>query len=150
MAGYRTRTHTDGRPRLYRFVKPADTDAPVMLELFARRPEHVIAPEDVLFTRISSDDATSSLSAILLDDDCFAFILRGRVVIGGVPVVRAEYLVPLKASAWLDLSERRTGGEAIDARDVSKCAFAQYARLSPGGTLEQRSHGHGRRGWYGG
>jgi hypothetical protein len=31
-----------------------------------------------------------------------------------------EQLIPLKARAWLDLSERKTNGEPIDSRDIRK------------------------------
>ncbi|HPO02929.1 MAG TPA: hypothetical protein PL077_06260, partial [Treponemataceae bacterium] len=31
-----------------------------------------------------------------------------------------EYLIPMKAKAWLDLTERKSNGEQVDSRDISK------------------------------
>lgn len=48
------------------------------------------------------DEDTSSLSAILLNDDFYNFMLQGRAVVDGISVLRAEYLIPFKMFAWLD------------------------------------------------
>ena len=37
-----------------------------------------------------------------------------------VTVLGPEYLIPFKAKAWLDLSERKSKGEQVDSRDVRK------------------------------
>lgn len=34
--------------------------------------------------------------------------------------MNAEHLIPLKVSAWLDLSARQQAGEAVDSRNVRK------------------------------
>ena len=39
---------------------------------------------------------------------------------GGLSWVGAECLIPLKAKAWLDLSERRESGENVDSKTVRK------------------------------
>jgi len=38
----------------------------------------------------------------------------------GITVARPEYLIPLKIKAWLDLSERRSRGESVDSRNITK------------------------------
>ena len=38
----------------------------------------------------------------------------------GLPIVRAEHLIPLKARAWLDLSARQQSGTTVDQRDIRK------------------------------
>ena len=60
----------------------------------------------------------SSLSAILLDNDYYKFILENRVITEGMPVIAAVGLIPLKALAWLNLKESKQAGEQIDSRDI--------------------------------
>ncbi len=109
-----------GKPRFYRFQKPADERYPAMIELFARAPEGLSPAKGSLLTPIPLDEAVSSLSAILLDDTYYAFILAGRREMGGLSCVGEDRLIPLKAAAWLDLTARKDQGAAIDARDVRK------------------------------
>jgi hypothetical protein len=73
-------------------------------------------------TPIPFDDAVSSLSAILLDDDYYAFIMTGRREVDGLPRVGEDRLIPLKAVAWLELSARKERGEPVDAKNVRKHA----------------------------
>ena len=56
---------------------------------------------------IHIDDDVSSLSAILLNDDFYNFMMEGRTLIDGISVLRAEYLIPFKMYAWLDLGKRK-------------------------------------------
>jgi hypothetical protein len=106
----------------YRFQKPADERFPVMLELFCRAPEGVNLAEGGHLTPIPIDEAAASLSAILLDDAYYEFILAGRKEVDGLPWVGEDRLIPLKASAWLDLGERQAKGEPVDSKNVRKHA----------------------------
>ena len=45
---------------------------------------------------IHVDDDTSSLSAILLNDDFYKFMMAGRRVVDGIGVLGAEHLIPFK------------------------------------------------------
>jgi hypothetical protein len=65
-------------------------------------------------------DELSSLSAILLDDDYYRFIIAGRYLLADLPCLKPEYLIVLKAKAWIDLKLRRENGEAIDRSDINK------------------------------
>lgn len=120
----RTYSSADNEPQprrtLYRFRTPQVPDYPAMLELFARQP--LDNPPQGHLTRIAAHDEGSSLSAILLLPDYYRVILDHREVRDGLPVVRPEGLIPLKAKAWLDLSERRARGEPVDGRTVRKHA----------------------------
>lgn len=69
---------------------------------------------------LSDDEEISSLSAILLDDDYYQCIQSGRIVIDDVPVLGAEFILPFKARAWLDLSQRKQAGERIDSKAIKK------------------------------
>ena len=93
-----------------------------MLELFCRAPYGIKLAEGNHLTPIPIDEAAASLSAILLDDAYYEFILAGRKKVDGLPWVGEDRLIPLKASAWLDLSERHATGEAVDSKSVRKHA----------------------------
>jgi hypothetical protein len=111
-----------GKPALYRFQKPADARYPAMLELFCRAPQGISLAEGSHLTPIPIDEAVASLSAILLDDDYYAFILGGRRETDGLPWVGEDRLIPLKAVAWLDLRARQEKGEAVDTKNIRKHA----------------------------
>lgn len=111
-----------GKPTFYRFQKPADARYPAMLELFCRAPDGIALAAGSHLTPIPIDEAVASLSAILLDDDYYAFILGGRRETNGLPWVGEDRLIPLKAVAWLDLMARQERGEAVDGKNIRKHA----------------------------
>ena len=117
---YATRERSSGKPQFYRFQKPAEPNYPAMLELFSRSPDGLVLAADAHLTPIPIDEAVSSLSAILLDADYYAFIMAGANVLNGIACVGTDRLIPLKANAWLDLRERVAKGEPVDARNVRK------------------------------
>lgn len=120
---YEIRQASDtGKPVFYRFQKPGDERFPVMLELFCRVPDGIKLAEGSHLTPIPIDEAVASLSAILLDDAYYEFILAGRKEVDGLPWVGEDRLIPLKASAWLDLSERQAKGEHVDTKNIRKHA----------------------------
>jgi hypothetical protein len=120
---YETRQVSEtGKPSFYRFIKPRDERFPVMLELFARAPDGLKPAEGSHLTPIPLDEAVASLSAILLDEAYYAFIMGGRRETDGLPWIGEDRLIPLKAVAWLELDTRRRNGEKVDARDVRKHA----------------------------
>ena len=118
--GYARREGSAGPRRYYRFQHPTDDAFPAMLELFSRSPDGIVVPDGVVLTPIPADSDVSSLSAILLDDTYYEWVIAGRRAIADVPAVGAEHLIPLKARAFLDLSVRRERGERVDRRDVKK------------------------------
>jgi len=66
------------------------------------------------------DDEVSSLSAILMDDDYYAFVMERRVIIHGLAVIKADALIPLKARAFVDLADRKARGEPVDSKNIKK------------------------------
>ena len=76
----------------------------------------------------------SSLSAILLDEDYYAFIQAGKGVVDGLAVASPERLIPLKALAWMNLSARKADGEKVDGRHIRKHrndVFRLYRVIDP-------------------
>lgn len=102
----------------YRFTEPK-AGYPVMIELFSRKPGYHLDVEEGIIP-IHIDDDTSSLSAILLNDDFYNFMLEGRKIIAGVSVLAENYIIPFKMYAWLDLKRRKEDGEHVNERDYKK------------------------------
>jgi hypothetical protein len=118
--GYEHRQASTDKRIFYRFNKPTDETFPFMLELFSRAPDGINPPSDVHLVPIPTDDEVYSLSAILLDTDYYGFLHQHKTIIDGVSVLAATGLIPLKAKAWLDLSERKAKGEQIDSKNIKK------------------------------
>lgn len=128
------------KPCLYRFQKPLDTDFPYMLELFARVPDGLDFVPPGHLTPIPMDAQVSSLSAILLDDDYYHFVLSARQHRHGMPSwVGEDCLIPLKAIAWMEMNERLRQGADIKAKVINKHlddVVQLSALLRPGDVLE--------------
>ena len=118
--GYQHKNKSNGQPQFYRFTNPGRPGFPLMIELFSRRADAIELPADAVLTPLPLDDDLSSLSAILMDDDYYSFLQAGRTVIDGIPILDAAHLIPLKAKAWLDWSDRKAAGEAVDSRHIRK------------------------------
>lgn len=76
--------------------------------------------ENMVLTPLPIDEAVSSLSAILLNDEYYELLRHGQVILDGIPVLKATCLIPFKAKAWLDLSDRKATGEHVDTKNVKK------------------------------
>ena len=96
-AGYEHCNKSSGVPQFYRFTHPITNQYPAMIELFTRK-----------------------LDAILLDNDYYEFLKQGKVVVDGVTVLDAAYLIPFKAKAWMDLTDRKAAGEHVDSKNIKK------------------------------
>jgi hypothetical protein len=118
--GYQRKNKSGNEPQFYRFSEPDKSGFPYMIELFSRRLDSVYLPTDAVLTPLPLDDDISSLSAILMDDDYYSFLLNGRIVIDSVPVLDTAHLIPFKAKAWLDLVVKKSSGKMIDSRDIRK------------------------------
>lgn len=119
-AGYEHRNKSTGLPQFYRFSHPSAAGYPFMIELFSRRAEAINLPEDAVLTPLPMEDDISSLSAILLDDDYYELVRSGTVVVDGVNVLDAAYLIPFKAKAWLDLTQKKAAGQSVDSKNIRK------------------------------
>ncbi len=116
--GYKNRNTASGKPQFFRFTEPSNSGFPKMIELFART-EFTPRGQGVL-TPIHVDDDVSSLSGILLNEDYYDILLKGRTVIDGLSVLRPEYLILFKAKAYLDLKAKREAGETVHSSEYKK------------------------------
>ena len=117
---YQIQQKAEGDKQFYRFQRPKTEGFPFMLELFSRSPDGLPVAQGSHLTPIPTAEEVSSLSAILMDAEYYGFIRSATKDIDGLPVVGPEGLIPLKARAWLDLTERKANGEAIDSRNIKK------------------------------
>jgi hypothetical protein len=117
---YETRQRGNGKNEYFRFLKPHTEYFPMQVEIFARKPDILDISEDTLLTPVPVDEDLSSLSAILMNDDYYRFTLEHSTAEDGVRLANIESLITLKAKAFLDLSKRRTKGEAIDDKNIRK------------------------------
>lgn len=137
--GYRCGWKQGDKPHFYRFTKPK-SGYPVQIELFSRKPDyHLEADTGIIPVHI--DDDTSSLSAILLDEDFYEFMMMGRRSVDGVSVLAADHIIPFKMYAWLDLMEKKSAGEHVDSRDLKKHKYDVFRLLQivPDGTTIETS-----------
>lgn len=118
--GYQARQRSNGKPEFYRFVNPTNPAYPKMIELFSRPQNKVELHPNTYLMPLHIDDEVSSLSAILLNDDYYHFLLDGRMQTGGISILDAEHIIPLKMKAWLDLKEKKEQGNHVNSRDIRK------------------------------
>lgn len=136
---YQVQQRAEGGRQFYRFQRPKMANFPFMLELFSRSPEDLPVAQGSHLTPIPTAEEVSSLSAILMDAEYYGFIRSAAEEINGLPIVGPTGLIPLKARAWLDLTERKAGGESIDSRDIKKHkndVFRLYQIIDPEAKLE--------------
>jgi len=132
---YKNTQKSTGKKLFYRFYEPDDVSFPHMLELFSRIPDALNLSDEAQLTPIPLDKAISSLSAILLDDGYYGFIHNFKIDIEDIPTIPPEIIIPLKARAWLDLTERRQTGEHVDKFDIKKHKndiFRLFQVIDPG------------------
>ncbi|MHB9005018.1 MAG: hypothetical protein ACYC6C_13350, partial [Coriobacteriia bacterium] len=118
--GYTRSEVSDGPRRCYRFAKPIREDFPFMLEFFSRSIGLLEQSAPGSIFPVAIDSSLSAISAIMLDDAVYSFILGTRRKESGLMVLDHRALIPLKAAAYVDLKTRRERGEHIDAGDIAK------------------------------
>ena len=105
--------------------------SPVRTRKFVRNG-HITAPlkHDTVLTRIPVDDDVISLSAILLDDAYYTALQEAKKSVNGVTIIDEGLLIPFKARAFLDLTERLEADRNVH-RDRAGPRAARAARGSP-------------------
>ncbi|MEO8149986.1 MAG: hypothetical protein ABI723_20270 [Bacteroidia bacterium] len=120
-AGNYNQTQVEEKERkYYRFADPADKNFPVLIELFSKRPDVIQEIEGVHLTPIPVEEDLSSLSAILMDDDYYQFTIDNIQQMDDLPVASSEALIALKATAYLNMLQRKEEGEQIDSKHIRK------------------------------
>lgn len=117
---YQQREKSNDEREYYRFVKPENTDFPHQIELFSRTPDVIVLEGGAHLTPIPVDDDLSSLSAILLNDDYYNYMIEHSQVDDGLHHANIEALICLKAKAFLEIKERIEKGSKEDTKQLRK------------------------------
>lgn len=117
---YERREESTDERRYYRFVNPATDGFPKQIELFARQPDVIVLPPEAHLTPIPVDDDLSSLSAILLNDEYYQYIIEHSDIDDGLRMANTEVLIVLKAKAYLEMNERLANGVYEDSKHIRK------------------------------
>lgn len=117
---YERKEKSDDERKYYRFLKPENGEFPFQIELFSRTPDVIDLEEGAHLTPIPVDDDLSSLSAILLDDVYYGYMIEHSVVEKDIHRANIEALICLKAKAFLEISERLKNGGKEDPKHLKK------------------------------
>ena len=117
--GYKKAEHAEDI-QYYRFSGSASDEYPEQIELFSRTPDLLTPIKEGRYTPIPANEDVSSLSAILMDDDYYAFTKEHSRVVDHFKRANEIALICLKAKAYLDLSERKEKGEDVNRRKINK------------------------------
>ncbi|HOA81235.1 MAG TPA: hypothetical protein PKK61_09275 [Defluviitaleaceae bacterium] len=117
---YQQREKSNDEREYYRFIKPANTDFPHQIELFSRTPDIIVLEDNAHLTPIPVDGDLSSLSAILLNDDYYNYMIGHSRVEDGLHHANIEALICLKAKAFLEIKERIENGSKEDKKQMKK------------------------------
>jgi len=117
---YSMKSKSSGNPSFFRFNKPANPDYPYQIEFLSwdERSIEESNPGDIISMTI--EEEMTSLAAILMNPEMYAFVKRNIIKIDGLPIVDETCLIPLKIRAWVDLTARKLRGEKIKEDEIRK------------------------------
>ncbi|EJX10012.1 hypothetical protein EVA_01894 [gut metagenome] len=123
-AGYRPekRKHIEGEPpkyELYRFLD-GKVGYPEMIELLSRHPDVLGEPKGFVIEPLPLGNDTSSMSAIMMDDDFYHFTIEHSRLTDGIRHADPVALVALKAKAYLNLVADKQSGKHVNSKDIRK------------------------------
>lgn len=136
---YQQREKSNNQREHYRFMKPENPQYPFQIELFSGIPDVIVTDKEAHLTPIPTDDNLSNLSAILLSDDYYNYIIEHSTIEDGLHRANIEALICLKAKAFLDIKERIEKGSREDSKQLKKHkadVFRLTIMLPPGKEFE--------------
>ena len=89
-----------------------------MIELLSRHPDVLGSPHGLVIEPIPTEEAVSSLSAIIMDDDFYDFTVRHSRVTDGIRYADPAALIALKAKAYLNLREDKEPAGMLTAKTL--------------------------------
>ena len=104
---------------LYRFVN-GRPDYPEMIELLSRHPDILGEPKGLNIEPLPTSEDTSSLSAIIMDDDFYHFTIEHSKLTNGLRHADSATLIALKSRAYLDLLQDKADGKHVNSKDIKK------------------------------
>lgn len=116
---YEIKKKSNGKSVYYRFEKPSVDGYPYMIELLSEKVEYFEEAEQTVLPLIIEDNIIS-LSAIILNQEYYDFLMDNKVELDGIILADERLLIPLKVSAYLDLKKRKEAGEQVKGDDIKK------------------------------
>ena len=116
------RKQIEGEPpkyELYRFVN-GKPEYPEMIELLSRHPDILGEPKGLTIEPLPVDEDTSSLSAIIMDDDFYRFTIEHSKLTDGIRHADSAALIALKTRAYLNLLQDKANGKHVNSKDIKK------------------------------
>lgn len=117
---YEIREGSYNQPKVYRFIKPRREGFPEQIELFARKPDILGDFTEAHLTPIPLGAEMRSLSAILMDEDYYAFTKENSDIIRELHLATTPTIICLKAKAFLDIRERLRNEDWKDGNERRK------------------------------
>ena len=91
-----------------------------MIELLSRHPDILGEPKGLTIEPLPIDEETSSLSAIIMDDDFYHFTIQHSKLTNGIRHADSAALIALKARAYLNLLQDKANGKHVNSKDIKK------------------------------
>jgi hypothetical protein len=117
---YERSEESQGEKKHYRFLKPATEGFPYQVELFSKVPDILTIYKNVRLTPIPVDDDLSSLSAILMNEEYYKYVIEHSSQQREVKRANTEALICLKSFAYLNMKKQKDHGEKIDSNNIKK------------------------------
>lgn len=122
-----TRGDDTGKSSVHRFsinhCHPRFEEIPSQIELFSRCPEGIILKADQHLVPIEAGDGISNFSAILFNDEYYAYLNANTITVEGIRIPDRKCLTALKVSAWINNKELFQKSILKDIGTVHKHAF---------------------------
>ncbi|MGF1805057.1 hypothetical protein L4C31_07375 [Aliivibrio sifiae] len=122
-----TRGDHTGKSSVHRFQinssHPRFEEIPSEIELFSRCPEGITLKADQHLVPIEAGDGVSNFSAILFNNDYYAYLNDNTITVEGIRIPDRKCLTALKASAWINNKELFKTEVLNDVGTVHKHAF---------------------------
>jgi len=103
----------------YRFNKP-QAGYPYQIELFSIHSDALGEPSGFHIEPLPIDEAVSSLSAIMMDEDYYHITVANSTIEDGLRIASPVSLICLKAKAYMNLTQNKLDGIQVDSRDIKK------------------------------
>lgn len=136
-AKYERNEESNDEKKYYRFTNPENKAFPYQIELFSRKPDMITPDPSMHITPIPANDDLSNLSAILLDDEYYEYIIKNSSIEDGLHVATKDAVICLKAQAFIEMTKRKAEGSNESEKQIKKHK-ADVFRLGVLLTTEER------------
>lgn len=116
---YRITRKSSGNGNFYRFDGPGTAGYPSMIELLSEKAELLASIDQTALPMVVDEDIIS-LSAIVLDQENYNFLMANRKEMDGIVIADEHAIIPLKIAAFFDLTKKKVAGIVVKGSDITK------------------------------